>query len=528
MHRTIGKRLLAVALMAAMLLVSLSPGTVLTEATQVYTREARVVQSTQTSDAPLSKAETVYVNLAADGTVQQVNVSDHLHTELPQTRVEDASDLTDITDVKTGETPERANDRLYWNMESTDLYYSGKSDGTPPIRFTLDYALDGERVSPAELAGKSGRLSVTVTAENTLVKPVTVNGQGYQLTCPMLLVGGMLLPEEGFENVEVSNGAVLGDSAHRIILMMGVPGMEESLGISALGLPLLSAEMGSGSYTITADVKDFALGNMMFAAVPFSSVNAFTSGDLGEGLEGIKQIFADLETVMNVFSGMDLQGLVQMLYGDMDKIQSLMGAVTQAALLYDANKALLDTLSGYVTEENLAALKLLLTDLEAVDTERLQALVDCDLFQQLVDLISLIDAEARDLVTVTEDALALTPTFDSLRADLADPAVQASVDQLPETIAQLRGIIALLEENRAVFDDLAVLQNANITGGLQTILGVASKYSALDSLSQAQQQNLAGRMREWLTFGEEYDIFTQRTENTTSSVAFVYKVQAIG
>ena len=35
-------------------------------------------------------------------------------------------------------------------------------------------------------------------------------------------------------------------------------------------------------------------------------------------------------------------------------------------------------------------------------------------------------------------------------------------------------------------------------------------------------------MREWLAFGEEYDIFTQRTESTESSVAFVYKVQAIG
>lgn len=344
----------------------------------------------------------------------------------------------------------------------------------------------------------------------------------------MLLVGGMLLPEEGFENVEVSNGAVLGDGAHRIVLMTGVPGMEESLGISALGLPLLGEQMGAGDYTITADVENFTLGNMMFAAVPFSSVDAFTSGDLSEGLNGVKQIFSDLETVMNAFSGMRLQELVQMLYGDMDKIQNLMGAVTQAAVLYDENKALLETLSGYVTYENLAAMEKLLTDLEAIDTERLQALIDCDLFQQLVDLISLIDEEARDLVTVTEDALALTPTLDALKADLADPALQSSIERLPQIITELRGIIQVMEENRAVFDDLAVLQDSNITNGLQTILGVASKYSALDGLTQAQQQNLAGRMREWLTFGEEYDIFTQRTENTESSVAFVYKVQAIG
>ncbi len=528
MPETIRNRILAVALMAVLVLVSISPATVLVQAQEVYVHDSRVVESTTTSDCAVTKHETVYVNLAADGAVKQVNVSDHLHTELPQVRIEDASDLSDITDVKTGETPERSNGRLFWQMDGTDLYYSGRSDSTPPMQFDIDYMINGVPIAPDQLAGKSGRLTIRVEAENTLVKPVTVNGVSYDLTCPMLLVGGMLLPEEGFENVEVSNGAVLGDGAHRIVLLMGVPGMEESLGISALGLPLLGEQMGAGSFTITADVKNFAMGNMMFAAVPFSSVDAFTSGDLSEGLDGVKQIFSDLETVMNAFSSMRMQELVQMLYGDMDKVQNLMGAVTQAALLYDENKALLETLSGYVTYENLAAMEKLLADMEAIDVERLQALIDCNLFQQLIDLISLIDEEARDLVTVTEDALALMPTIDALKADLADPALQSSIERLPEIISQLRGVIQVLEANREVFDDLAVLQDSNITNGLQTILGVASKYSALDGLTQAQQQNLAGRMREWLTFGEEYDIFTQRTENTESSVAFVYKVQAIG
>ena len=528
MIKAIGKRLLAVALMAAMIAVSLSPVTVTVQSRKVYALDGRILETTLASDSPIIKSETVYVNLAADGAVQQVTVSDHLHADLPQARVEDASDLTDIADVKTGETPERSGDYLYWKMDSTDLYYNGKSADTPPLQFKLQYALDGQVLSPDKLAGKSGKLTITVNAENTLVKPVTVNGTNYDITCPMLLVGGMLLPEQGFENVEVSNGAVLGDGAHRIVLFVGVPGMEESLGISALGLPLLGEQMGSGTYTITADVKDFAMGNMMFAAVPFSSIDAFTDGDLGEGLEGIKQIFSDLETVMNAFSGMRMQELVQMLYGDMDKVQTLMDAVSQAALLYDQNRALLETLSGYITADNLAAMEKLLTDLEAIDTERLQALVDCDLFQQLIDLISLIDQEARDLVTVTEDALTLMPTIDALRADLQDPELKSSVDRLPEIVSELRGIIQVLEANRDVFDDLAVLQDSNITGGLQTILGVASKYSALDGLTQAQQQNLAGRMREWLAFGEEYDIFTRRTDSTESSVAFVYKVQAIG
>ena len=192
MLKSIGKRVLALALMAAMALVCLSPAAVTVESRQVYVREARVVESTVTSDSPVTKSETVYVNLAADGAVQQVNVSDHLHTDQPQSRVEDASNLMDITDVKTGEKPERRDGRLYWTMDSTDLYYSGKSNDTPPMQFTITYSLDGQTLSPDELAGKSGKLTISVSAKSTLVKPVTVNGVNYDMTCPMLLVGAGL------------------------------------------------------------------------------------------------------------------------------------------------------------------------------------------------------------------------------------------------------------------------------------------------------------------------------------------------
>ena len=40
--------------------------------------------------------------------------------------------------------------------------------------------------------------------------------------------------------------------------------------------------------------------------------------------------------------------------------------------------------------------------------------------------------------------------------------------------------------------------------------------------------SLSYRMQAWLAFGEEYDIFTQRTDTMDSSVTFVYKVASIG
>ena len=217
-----------------------------------------------------------------------------------------------------------------------------------------------------------------------------------------------------------------------------------------------------------------------------------------------------------------------MLYGDMDQIETLMGALGDAALLYRDNRALIETLSSYLTEENLQLLDKLLADMQQIDMVRLEALLDCTLFQQLVDLLSLIDQEIRDVVTVAEDAVAIMPVMDAMRAELEQPEQAASMERLPETITQLRGLIQTLGENQNVLDDLSALQSSRVTDNLRTVMGVAQKYAGLQSLNAAQQQNLSYRMQAWLAFGEEYDIFTQRTDTMDSSVTFVYKVASIG
>ncbi len=523
-YNDIIRRLLGLVLAAATCLISLSPRVESDQAGESYLAAAHVVESSETQAAQISKTETVYVNLNADGSTQLVSVTDHLHSDLPQVRIEDASDLTQIQDVKTNLYPVSGTDRIYWALDGTDLYYNGRSFDEPPVQFTVTYTLNDAAITPENLAGQSGHLTMTISAENTLKKDVG----GYTVSCPILLVGGTLLPEDGFENVKVTGGSMLGDGAHRIILFTGVPGMAESLGTEAMNLPFLSGSMADTTYTISADVENFALGNMMFAAVPFSSLEAFSSGDLSAGLTGVKQVFSDIETVMNAFSAMQIQELIQMLYGDMEQAQSLISAVGEAALLYQENEALIQAIAGYATEENIRQMEKLLTDLEQIDMVRLQALLSCDLFQQLVDLISLIDQEVRDVVTVAEDAVAIQPTLDAMKAELDTPEAQAAMERLPETAERLRTLLKTLEDNRDLFDDLEKIQDPSVTNGLQTILGVTQKYAQLDSLNTARQTNLAGRLRAWLDFGEEYDIFTQRTDSMTSSVSFVYKLASIG
>ena len=518
------KRALSLLIVLAVCLLSLSPRAEKGRDGTTDSSLSHIVEQTDASSAAAVKTETVYVNLSANGMVKKVNVTDHIHTEFPQVRVEDASTLRDIQDVKTFLEPVIGVDRIYWDMESTDLFYQGIADEDPPVAFTIHYMLDGQTISPEQLVGQSGKVTIEINAHNQLIRDVG----GYSISCPMLFVGGMILPEEHFTDVSVSSGAVLGDGAQRVVLLAGVPGMENSLGISALGLSALNEEFGRDTYTVTANATDFQLGNMMFGVVPFSSIDALCSGDLARGLDAVKGVFSDIETVLNAFNAMGVRELVQMLYGDMDQIETLMGAVSDAALLYRDNRALIETLSGYMTVENLQLLDKLLADMEQIDMVRLEALLDCTLFQQLVDLLSLIDQEIRDVVTVAEDAVAIMPVMDAMKVELEQPEQAASMERLPETIAQLRGLIQTLGENQNVLDDLSSLQSSHVTDNLRTVMGVAQKYAGLQSLNAAQQQNLSYRMQAWLAFGEEYDIFTQRTDAMTSSVTFVYKVASIG
>ncbi|MGN0520096.1 MAG: hypothetical protein ACI4LB_05090, partial [Candidatus Fimenecus sp.] len=102
------------------------------------------------------KEETVYINAKPDGTIYNVQVTDWLHTDTPQVRLQDISNLTEIQNVKTLTQPVVKDGALYWDMDTTDLYYSGISDAQPPITFSIRYFLNGEEKTAEEIAGQKG------------------------------------------------------------------------------------------------------------------------------------------------------------------------------------------------------------------------------------------------------------------------------------------------------------------------------------------------------------------------------------
>lgn len=474
------------------------------------------------TDNAVSKEETVYINISPDGEVQKLSVTDRLHTDMPQVRVEDRSDLSDIKDVKTYLEPVRDSDRLYWDMDSTDLYYSGSSDKTPPMKISVDYTLDGKAVKGASLAGKSGDVTITIKAENTLKKTV---GE-YEISCPMLFICGMILPDENFSEVTAPNGVVLGDGSRQLVFFAGVPGMNDSLGTDKLGLDF-GTSLGGSEYTVTAKASDFALGNMMFIAVPFSSISSLGPDDIKVGTESVKTMLSDIQGLMGAFSSLDLADMVQMLYGDAQQIEQLINSVGRAAKLYKENKALIDVLNKYVTEGNLAKLEQLLADMQRIDTSRLQTLSQFTHLSELLELIGKLNTNIGALAQFTRDYLEMAPTFESLNQDLSSPEVQQSLDNLPTIISELQSLVNVMHASQEMLERMSGMLGGESINKIIAFTQKLENSVSIETLTQAQQQALTERMQAWLDFGSSYDIFTQRSDKMTSTVVFVYKSAAV-
>ena len=284
------KRLIAMLLAVSMLLTLLAGCGKKNDEKPENTPEPTPRPQYELTDAAVNKEETVYINVSPDGEVKKISVTDRLHTDMPQVRIEDKTDLKNVADVKTFIEPVIKGDKMYWDMDSTDLYYNGVSEKEPPMSISVKYYLDGEEISPDKLSGKSGDVKMTVTVANKLTKSVKLGGKSYSMQCPMLFLGGMIMPEETFSEVTTDNGVILGDGAHKLVCFMGVPGMSKSLGLDSIGLSALGNALGRSSYTVTCKAKDFALGNMMFVAVPFSSIRALGFSDVSVSVDGMKDM----------------------------------------------------------------------------------------------------------------------------------------------------------------------------------------------------------------------------------------------
>ncbi|MCM1496873.1 MAG: hypothetical protein NC124_00205 [Clostridium sp.] len=232
----------------------------------------------------VEKEETVYVNLGEDGTVQDITVSDWLKNVSGNSDITDVSNLDEIKNVKGEEEfTKEGEGKLTWKANNADIYYQGKTDEALPVGVTVSYQLDGREIKPDELAGKSGKVTMTIRYENKEIFEKEIDGEKTQMNIPFLMASAIILPVDTFSNVTVSQGKMVSEGSNQIVVAYGMPGLSESLNLSKE----LNGELNekiSDTVTITADVNEFVLGSIYTVATSdeFADIELTEDSDIND------------------------------------------------------------------------------------------------------------------------------------------------------------------------------------------------------------------------------------------------------
>lgn len=228
-----------------------------------------VMDETGDSDKEADKEETVYLITDASGNVQETIVSDWLKNTDGSDSITDATNLSDIENVKGDETyTEGENGTITWESDGSDIYYQGTTSQSSPIDINITYYLDGEEISPENLVGKSGKVTIRMDYQNNAKEKVTIGGEEEEIYVPFTVVSGMLLPVDTFSNVEVTNGKLVSDGTRSIVVGVAMPGLKESIDPDGK-LEEADTDLEIPEYVeVTADVEDFALDMTLSVAMP--------------------------------------------------------------------------------------------------------------------------------------------------------------------------------------------------------------------------------------------------------------------
>ena len=67
-------------------------------------------------------------------------------------------------------------------------------------------------------------MKIEIQMKNTQPHTVNINGREAVIYTPVAALGGMLLPEEKFQNIKMENGATLGDGSKQLAVFIALPG----------------------------------------------------------------------------------------------------------------------------------------------------------------------------------------------------------------------------------------------------------------------------------------------------------------
>ena len=209
-----------------------------------------------------TKDETVYSKMDSNGKNYKTIVSTHIKNTENADLINDLSDLLNVKNTSGDETYTQDGNKFVWNANKNDIYYQGESSKELPIECNVKYELDGKELSASEIAGKSGKVKITLQYTNKEERTVDINGKKVKMYVPFVVVAGTIIENENARNIEVSSGKVVDDGSKTVVVGMAMPGLQESLVLSDDEVEIPS------NVEITMDATNFETSSIMSYVTP--------------------------------------------------------------------------------------------------------------------------------------------------------------------------------------------------------------------------------------------------------------------
>lgn len=215
--------------------------------------EARAAESQQMADgvtAQPKKDETIYVKADGTGAVTGTYVVNMFESN-EATSVSDPADYASVTNLSTTQDLSQENGTVKLDVPAdAPTYYQGDLTlGTElPWDVRVSYTLDGKDVSPSELSGASGKLTVklSVTAK---ADSANKNLSDFANSCVVQATG--TFPEDHFTLEDAGDLTAAHAGSDTVLTAMVLPGE-------------------SKTFEVTGDARDFEYSGWQIAAMPLS------------------------------------------------------------------------------------------------------------------------------------------------------------------------------------------------------------------------------------------------------------------
>lgn len=468
-----------IAIVLAALVCSLAGVSALAAGKQKNDTSSTPAAQTDSTDTVGSSTtgETVYVIANADGSAKKVIVSQKYDPDDPNAAQEAQSSLTDAQNVK------------------DDNCWQGTTDKPLPVTMHITYTLDGKSVSADALAGKSGHVTMRFDYENTQYETKTIAGKSQRIYVPFAVLTGAILDSDNFRNVSVTNGKLVDDGDHTVVVGMAFPGLQENLALDTDKLEIPSY------VEVSADVTDFSIEttltvvtNSVFNDVDEDKLDKDALDELSDDLDkltdameqlmdGSDELFDGLDTLLDKSHEL-ADGVGQLSSGlkklDANSAQLNEGAKTVFNTLLDtANKQLQANES--LSEAGITIPELTISNYADV-LNGVIAKLDPD------SVIAQAEAVARQQVTAAvraqEDTVRAAVT-EQVRQNVSDNVTAAVKASVLEGVLKSQG---MTQEQYAVADDTVKMAVSNAVDAKMNTAEVQQTISATMSAQMASPE----------------------------------------